>query len=320
MGLPNWVTHPAEVIQNNINDWTAPGNERTPNWLDLSRGAPGSAQSLGSAVAQNEWSHPYGADANSMDIYTGGFSSTSPVARRIGRGVGTAFGLGAVAGLAGGSEAGASATYDPAVDSSAAATSAGPEANPSLSGFSGGGGEGIGMPGETTTSGETVPGSPGGSMFGSGVSNFFNGLSAPSLGQVGAGLNIGSGVYGLYLAQQAQAERKRKLQQQREYQQRLNDLMANPGSVTSLPGYQFRMDQGAQAIQRRMAALGYNRSGNQATALTRYGQDYATGELERQEGLLAKLYGMSGPDTSPVDPFNMASRSLASLGYGVGRM
>jgi hypothetical protein len=122
------------------------------------------------------------------------------------------------------------------------------------------------------------------------------------------------------MAKQAQDERKRKLQQQREYQSRLNNLMANPGSVTSLPGYEFRRGQGEQALMRKMASMGYLNSGNLGTGLSKYNQDYATGELERQQGLLAQLYGMSGPNTSVRDPFEMASRSLASLGYGVGRM
>lgn len=50
---------------------------------------PGSAQSLVDAVALNRWNRPYGSEANSFDVYAGGFSSENRAARAIGRTVGT---------------------------------------------------------------------------------------------------------------------------------------------------------------------------------------------------------------------------------------
>lgn len=44
------------------------------------------------------------------------------------------------------------------------------------------------------------------------------------------------------------------------------------------PGYQFRVKQGMQAIERSAAAKGNLLSGGTAKALERYGQDYASGE------------------------------------------
>jgi hypothetical protein len=44
------------------------------------------------------------------------------------------------------------------------------------------------------------------------------------------------------------------------------------------PGYQFRMDQGEQALERSAAARGGLTSGGTGMALERYGQDYASGE------------------------------------------
>jgi hypothetical protein len=44
------------------------------------------------------------------------------------------------------------------------------------------------------------------------------------------------------------------------------------------PGYQFRMDQGTQALERSAAAGGGLLSGGTGKALTQYGQDYASGE------------------------------------------
>lgn len=45
------------------------------------------------------------------------------------------------------------------------------------------------------------------------------------------------------------------------------------------PGYQFRMDQGNQALQRSAAAQGNLLSGGTLKALDRYNQDYASGEF-----------------------------------------
>lgn len=45
------------------------------------------------------------------------------------------------------------------------------------------------------------------------------------------------------------------------------------------PGYQFRMDQGSQALQRSAAAKGSLLGGGTLKALARYGQDYASNEL-----------------------------------------
>jgi hypothetical protein len=44
------------------------------------------------------------------------------------------------------------------------------------------------------------------------------------------------------------------------------------------PGYQFRMDQGQQALERSAAAGGGLLSGGTGKALAQYGQDYASGE------------------------------------------
>jgi len=44
------------------------------------------------------------------------------------------------------------------------------------------------------------------------------------------------------------------------------------------PGYQFRMDQGQQTLERSAAARGGVMNGGTLKALSRYGQDYASGE------------------------------------------
>lgn len=219
-----------------------------------------------------------------------------------------------------------SAMFGEGAGAGSSLTAEGEGGNAGYYGAGGGGSTGPAGWGETSGAGAGAAGagevagwSPWGG-FGTGA-NVGTGSNALTLGNVGAGLSIASSGYGLYLADQARRERQKQLSRQREYQDKLNALMANPGSVTSLPGYQFRMDQGGEAVARRMASMGYGAgSGNLGTALTKYGQDYATGELERQEGLLAQLYGLSGPSVGVRDPYEMAGRSLASLGYGVGRL
>lgn len=47
------------------------------------------------------------------------------------------------------------------------------------------------------------------------------------------------------------------------------------------PGYQFRLDEGNKAINASAAARGMNNSGATMKALSRYGQDYASGEYSK---------------------------------------
>jgi hypothetical protein len=62
----------------------------------------------------------------------------------------------------------------------------------------------------------------------------------------------------------------------------LNNLVTNPSSVSSLPGYQFQMDQGTQAIQGSSAARGMLNSGNTLSALDKYGQGLASSFYQQQ--------------------------------------
>jgi hypothetical protein len=56
-------------------------------------------------------------------------------------------------------------------------------------------------------------------------------------------------------------------------------LLANPSSIAGDPGYQFQLDQGIKAYGNSGAAKGMRLSGQQAKALTQYGQDYAGTKL-----------------------------------------
>jgi hypothetical protein len=70
------------------------------------------------------------------------------------------------------------------------------------------------------------------------------------------------------------------------------------------PGYQFRMDEGNKAINAAASARGMSNSGATMKALTRYGQDYSSGEY-------AKAYDRFNNDRTTQ--FNRLS-SLAGIG------
>lgn len=79
--------------------------------------------------------------------------------------------------------------------------------------------------------------------------------------------------------------------QRGQYQDQLSKLMKDPSSITSDPGYQFQLQQGLAAVNGSMAAGGFLNSGNRATALEKYGQDYASTQLQNKELFLAQLAG-----------------------------
>jgi hypothetical protein len=119
--------------------------------------------------------------------------------------------------------------------------------------------------------------------------------------------------------------------EQQQYATQLQNLIANPSQVTSLPGYQFMFDQGAQAVSRQAAAGGFLNSGNEGTALTQYGQGYANQALTQQEQLLASLSGLTpAVQGNPVGAINSLTGSqnssnaqlntlLSQLGLAAGR-
>lgn len=76
-----------------------------------------------------------------------------------------------------------------------------------------------------------------------------------------------------------------------QYAGQLNQLMANPASVTSLPGYQFLQDQGMQTVQRGLSAQGKTVSGQEQLALQEQGQGLANKYLGDQYTRLAQLSG-----------------------------
>ena len=83
-----------------------------------------------------------------------------------------------------------------------------------------------------------------------------------------------------------------------QYATQLNNLMANPGSVTQTPGYQFGMNQGVEALNRNYASTGQGGSGAQQVGLQNFAQGYAGQQYNNQVSNLAQL---SGATQSPMN-------------------
>lgn len=73
----------------------------------------------------------------------------------------------------------------------------------------------------------------------------------------------------------------------------LTNLVNNPGSITSTPGYQAAFGQGQSAVNSTLAAQGLNASGNQMAALQNYGQSFEQNAYNTQLSQLSGLYGQA---------------------------
>lgn len=100
-----------------------------------------------------------------------------------------------------------------------------------------------------------------------------------------------------------------------QYAKQLQELMSNPNSVKDLPGYQFQMDQGTDAITRQAAATGYLGSGNLGAELAKYGQGLAASFYDRRTALLSSLAGAGAVPGSPNNLGASAGIAAANNNY-----
>lgn len=129
-------------------------------------------------------------------------------------------------------------------------------------------------------------------------------------------LKIGSALYGQGENEDTNEEiRRRLLQAQGQAQgalapyqqtgqqanQQLSQALSagfNPGDLQNDPGYQFRLQQGQQALQRQLGASGLGQSGAALKAAQQYGQGLASTEYKdaynRWLAQNAQLGGLSG--------------------------
>jgi hypothetical protein len=71
----------------------------------------------------------------------------------------------------------------------------------------------------------------------------------------------------------------------------LGNLLANPSSITSSPGYQAALNQGLSSVESTSAAQGLNGSGNQLVALQNYGTSFEQNAYNTALSQDSSIYG-----------------------------
>lgn len=137
-----------------------------------------------------------------------------------------------------------------------------------------------------------VGGAIGGALGGiSGGIDKYGGLISAGTGLLGA--------YGDYQASKDTSKAAKNAMQTADpfgryrdpFAQRLMGLYQNPWAISDTPGYQFRLAQGLEGIDRNASAKGLMGSGNRLMELMRYGQDYASQEFDNE---ISRLSGLAG--------------------------
>ena len=91
----------------------------------------------------------------------------------------------------------------------------------------------------------------------------------------------------------------------------LQNLLSDPSTITSTPGYQFNLQQYMQQLQAKQASQGSLVGGGALLQAGQMGQQYATSSLQQQQQLLAQL---SGATQAP------AGAATAQQGINFGQM
>lgn len=137
--------------------------------------------------------------------------------------------------------------------------------------------------------------------------------------------DAGRGLYGMYQSRQMSDLAAQYAKQadpfgpyRDQYAQQLSALSANPSLITSMPGYQAGLD----AVQRSLAAQGYQGSGNMMAALQQYGQQAYQQEMSRLASLAGAGFAPSSGATiglqGALGASDILGSSLYSLGQGLG--
>jgi len=93
----------------------------------------------------------------------------------------------------------------------------------------------------------------------------------------------------------------------------LFNLLQNPSTITSTPGYQFNLQQGLQAQQAQQAAQGSLVSGGALEQAQAFGQQYATSQLANQQNLLASVTGAAyNPATAAAAQQQIGATNVGS--------
>ena len=98
----------------------------------------------------------------------------------------------------------------------------------------------------------------------------------------------------------------------------IQNLLKNPSSITSDPGYQFGLKQGANQLNNRAAASGNYYSGAQMKAAQQFGQDYAGTKLDQSLNRLTTVAGLGqvGANNNQSNNTNFGAAGGNSLQQG----
>jgi len=143
-------------------------------------------------------------------------------------------------------------------------------------------------------------------------------------GPISTGLNVASGLYGLYKANELEDLAKQASEQQdpfgpyrKQYAEKLSGLMADPSTIFNMPEY----EAGEMALRRRLAKEGQLLGGAEKIALQKYGGDFFNQETARLAQLAGANFSPTGGNVliqGQRSANDLASASLASLGYAAG--
>lgn len=97
---------------------------------------------------------------------------------------------------------------------------------------------------------------------------------------------------------------------------RLSGMASGKEDFSGDPSYQFRFNQGQQAVERSMAARGMLGSGNELMELQKYGQDMASQEWGNEFNRLATLSGANSLMGSGLGQLNMQRQMNTMQGVG----
>ena len=132
---------------------------------------------------------------------------------------------------------------------------------------------------------------------------------------------IYSGGQWLTPAQYQQSQAQQKAQQvYTTAGNKLNELLQNPSSITSTPGYQFAYNQGLEAVNRTAAAKGQLGSGNRLYDLTKYGQGLASQTYNNTVSQLGNFLNKTQISEPQMQSFSVKTGTDASKLYygGIG--
>lgn len=97
------------------------------------------------------------------------------------------------------------------------------------------------------------------------------------------------------------------------------NLMQNPNqTIQKDPGYQFRYEQGENALNRSEAAKGKLLSGQALKSASQYGQDYATGQYQNTLNNYMSLAGMGNSSNASTASSGTNTANTMSSNYQYG--